>query len=207
MLPDNFAAFIVTAGIFIMTPGIDTMFVLNKSIANGKKSGIYATLGVNTGILIHTFFAALGFAVLIAKSALMFAIVKYAGVVYLIYLGFLQLKKKQDLFADAAKPEGSNSKKNDFFSGLFTNTLNPKVALFFLAFFPQFIAPTQIEDPLPFILLGVTYAILGVAWFSIITLFASIFSQKVKAKPTAGLWLTKFSGFIFIIMAIKIAIT
>ena len=130
MLPDNFTTFLVTAGLFIITPGIDTIFVLNKSIAGGKKSGVYATLGVNAGVLIHTLFAAMGFAVLVAKWTLVFTIVKYAGAVYLLYLGFLQLKKKQDLMQVNDRPKESY-RKNDFFTGFFTNTLNPKVALFF----------------------------------------------------------------------------
>ncbi|SKB30053.1 Threonine/homoserine/homoserine lactone efflux protein [Salegentibacter holothuriorum] len=207
MGPDNFLAFIVTAGFFIMTPGIDTIFVLNKSIANGKRSGIYASLGVNSGVLIHTLLAALGFSVLIAKSALIFTIVKYVGVVYLIYLGFLQLKKKSDLSPKMDQSSIPNKRKNDYISGFFTNTLNPKVALFFLAFFPQFIASDEIENPVPFILLGFTYAIIGVAWFSIITIFASVFSQKIIANPKAGLWLNKLSGLVFIIMGVQIALT
>lgn len=87
-----------------------------------------------------------------------------------------------------------------------TNTLNPKVALFFLAFFPQFINPTQIENPMPFIALGITYVLIGVLWYLLLTIFASAFSQKIKNNPRVGYWLNKLSGIVFIIIGIKIAL-
>ena len=204
---ENFITFMVTALFFIMTPGIDTVFVLNKSIGQGKKSGVYATLGVNTGVLTHTFFAALGLSILLSKSAFAFTMIKYAGAVYLIYLGFLKLKNKNNFLPIKEEAQKQQKTKSDFWSGFLTNTLNPKVALFFLAFFPQFINPTQIENPVPFILLGFTYAIIGIIWFLSLTIFTSIFSQKIKNNPSAGVWLNKLSGLVFILMGIKIALT
>lgn len=91
--------------------------------------------------------------------------------------------------------------------GFVTNTLNPKVALFFLAFFPQFIEAKQINNPIPFLLLGVTYALIGVAWFLFLSLFASIFSQKIQSNQKSSFWMNKLSGLIFIIMGIHIAIS
>ena len=204
---ENLITFIVTALFFIMTPGIDTIFVLNKSISQGRKSGIYATLGVNTGVLTHTFFAAIGLSMVIAKSAFAFAVIKYIGAIYLIYIGFLKYKNKEDLFPVSQEKKVRKSGKSDFWSGFLTNSLNPKVALFFLAFFPQFINPTQLENPIPFILLGTTYAIIGIIWYLILTLFAGVFSEKIKSNPNAGFWLNKLSGFVFIVMGIKIALT
>jgi RhtB (resistance to homoserine/threonine) family protein len=204
---ENFTTFMVTALLFIMTPGIDTVFVLNKSISAGKKPGIYATLGVNSGVMVHTLFAALGLSIILAKSALAFTVIKYLGAIYLIYLGLMKvIKKKENTMPDDQRP-GKKRGKNNFLSGLLTNTLNPKVALFFLAFFPQFINPNQIENPVPFILLGFTYALIGLIWFLILTLFSGIFAQKFKENPKANLWLNKFSGVVFILMGIKIALT
>ncbi|MBF8150090.1 LysE family translocator [Winogradskyella sp. F6397] len=202
---ENLMTFIVTALFFIMTPGIDTVFVLNKSIGQGRKSGIYATFGVNTGVLVHTFFAALGLSVLIAKSTIGFSLIKFLGAGYLLYLGFLKLKNKEGFFPADNKKFSRNS-KNDFWSGFLTNTLNPKVALFFLAFFPQFINVNQMDNPIPFLLLGITYALIGIVWFLILTLFASVFSQKLKSNPKSGRWLNKLSGLVFIVMGIKIAL-
>lgn len=204
---ENIFAFMVTALFFIMTPGIDTIFVLNKSIAQGRKSGVYATLGVNTGVLTHTLFAALGLSVIIANSVYAFTIIKYIGAFYLIYLGFLKFKNRKTFLPTDDGKQILKKGKNDFCSGFLTNTLNPKVALFFLAFFPQFINPTQMENPVPFIILGLTYAIIGIIWFLILTIFASAFSKKLKNNPSAGLWLNKLSGLVFILMGIKIALT
>lgn len=204
---ENFITFMVTALFFIMTPGMDTIFVLNKSIGQGRKSGVYATLGVNTGVLTHTFLAALGLSVLLVKSAFAFSMIKYAGAIYLIYLGFMKLKNKEDFSNLSLESPKQQKTKSDFWSGFLTNTLNPKVALFFLAFFPQFIHPTQIENPVPFVLLGFSYAIIGMGWFLSLTLFASVFSTKIINNPKIGLWLNKVSGLVFIVMGIKIALT
>ncbi len=205
---DNFMAFAITAVFFIMTPGIDTIFVLNKSITQGAKSGIYATLGVNSGILVHTVFAALGLSIIIAKSALAFSAIKYAGAIYLIYLGATKLLTKKHSFDNLEiKSSVIESRKKNYLSGVFTNVLNPKVALFFMAFFPQFIRPEAMESPLPFILLGVSYALIGLLWFTILSLFTSIFSEKLMNNHLFSKWMDKVSGLIFILMGIKIALT
>lgn len=200
---ENLMTFMVTAIFFVMTPGIDTVFVLNKAIGQGRKSGIYAALGVNTGVVIHTLLGALGLSVLLTKSDYAFALVKYTGAFYLLYLGFLKLINQKDFF-----PKDSNTvkkgSKNDFWSGVLTNALNPKVALFFIALFPQFIRAEQLDRPLPFMLLGGIYALIGTVWLLILTVFASAFNQHLKDHPTAGVWLNKLSGMIFILMGLKI---
>lgn len=202
----NFTTFIVTALLFIITPGIDTVFVLNKSINNGKKSGIQASFGINTGILVHTAFAALGISVLISKSVIALIALKYIGALYLIYLGILSIKSKTELLSKPKENDQVKVAKSDFWSGFMTNTLNPKVALFFLAFFPQFINPTQIENPVPFFILGITYAVMGIIWYSGLTFFASSFSNKIKNNPKSGIWMNRVSGTVFILMGILMAI-
>ncbi|MEL0643145.1 LysE family translocator [Olleya sp. Ti.3.14] len=202
---ENFMTFMVTALFFIMTPGIDTVFVLNKSIGQGRKSGIVSAMGVNTGILTHTFLSAIGLTVLIAKSAIAFMVIKYIGAVYLVYIGIKKYRDTSALFTENVIKKAENSSKNDFWSGFLTNSLNPKVALFFLAFFPQFIIPSKIEDPIPFILLGITFAVIGVVWYVTLTMFASTFSTKIIGHPKSGIWLNKISGFVFVLMGLQIA--
>ncbi|EWH10953.1 lysine exporter protein (lyse/ygga) [Cellulophaga geojensis KL-A] len=202
---ENFITFLLTALIFIVTPGIDTVFVLNKSISQGKKSGIHATLGINTGILVHTVFAALGLSVLLSKSDYAFTAIKYTGFVYLLFLGITKLKSSNKTLKikECNKPK---KQKSDFWSGFLTNTLNPKVALFILAFFPQFINPAQIKNPIPFILLGATFAIIGTLWYIGLTFFASSFTQKINNNPSFNLWLNRLSGVVFILMGISIVL-
>lgn len=204
---ENLLTFIITASIFVITPGLDTIFILNKSISLGKKAGIYATLGINTGVLIHTVFAALGLSLIIAKSVLAFAILKYAGAAYLVYLGIAKLILKQTIFNTDAIREKSKSAKHNYLSGVVNNVLNPKVALFVLAFFPQFIKRDYIQSPVPFIILGITYATLGVTWLMLLTLFASTFSKKLADHPKADKLINRFSGSTFILMGLKIALT
>lgn len=204
---EGFLTFLGTALLFIMTPGIDTVFVLNKSVVQGKKSGIKASFGVNAGVLVHTVFAALGLSLIIAESAWAFEFIKYLGAAYLFYLGVMKLIRKDKTSPANRDKLQTNRSQNNFLSGLFTNTLNPKVALFFLAFFPQFIDPDKIDDPVPFIVLGLTYAVMGTLWFVSLSLFAGVFAQKFKSNPKVGQWLNKFSGVVFILMGIKIALT
>ncbi|NRR91804.1 LysE family translocator [Winogradskyella undariae] len=204
---ENFITFIFTAFIFVITPGIDTVFVLNKSISQGKKSGIHAALGINSGVLAHTLFAALGLSVLISKSDYAFTIIKYSGAVYLLYMGISSLINNKSLITSESNKNLQTKRKSDFWSGFITNLLNPKVALFFLALFPQFINPNDLENPIPFILLGITFSAIGIIWYLSLTLFAGLFSQKFQENPKAGLWLNKISGCIFILMGLMIALT
>ncbi|WP_183561300.1 LysE family translocator [Mucilaginibacter sp. SP1R1] len=202
----NFTTFLIASFLFIISPGIDTIFILNKSIAQGKKSGIYATLGITTGVLVHTTLAAFGLSLILAQSAMVFNLVKYLGAAYLIYLGVTKFFSTETIVKENKVMELEPIKKT-YLSAVVTNTLNPKVAIFFLAFFPQFIQPAYIHNALPFILLGVTYAITGLLWFMLLTLFAGAFSVKLKQKQSFGIWLNKFSAIAFVLMGVKIAFT
>jgi threonine/homoserine/homoserine lactone efflux protein len=204
---ENFLTFIIAATIFAITPGLDIMFILNKSIGQGKKAGIYATLGINTGVLVHTVFAALGLSLIIARSVLAFAVLKYLGAAYLVYLGITRLISKEALFNTEVINKPASTNKQNYISGLINNVLNPKVALFVLAFFPQFIRRGSIHSPIPFIVLGVTYAIIGIICLLLLTLFASTFSKKLADNPKASNRLNKFSGITFILMGLKVALT
>ncbi|MDJ1493593.1 LysE family translocator [Cytophagaceae bacterium DM2B3-1] len=204
---DNFLVFSITALIFIMTPGIDTIFILNKSISQGKRAGIFSTIGTNSGVLLHTLFAALGLSLIVAQSALAFSLVKYAGALYLLFLGISALRsrdKKMDF--DKKAPVKESDWKN-FRTGFMTNILNPKVALFFLSFFPQFIKKEYSESPVPFIILGCTCALLGMIWFLTLTFFSALFSQRLKNNPGFNQYLNKASGMVYVGMGIKVAIT
>ncbi|GGH21818.1 LysE family translocator [Mucilaginibacter phyllosphaerae] len=202
----NFTTFCITSLLFILSPGIDTIFILNKLIAQGKKWGLYSTLGITTGVLVHTTFAAFGLSLILAQSATAFSIVKYLGAAYLIYLGFSKLFTSENMVTAESRPQPVSVKKT-YLSAVITNTLNPKVAIFFLAFFPQFIQPVYMHNALPFIILGATYALIGLLWFTILTLFAGSFSHKLQSTPAIGMWLNKFSGAVFILMGVKVALT
>jgi threonine/homoserine/homoserine lactone efflux protein len=204
---ENFLTFIAATLFFIMTPGLDTVFILNKSIGQGRKAGIYATLGINTGILVHTTFAALGLSLIIAKSIIAFTVLKYLGAAYLIYLGIAKIVSKETIIDTSAIKKANSTSKQNFISGVVNNVLNPKVALFVLAFFPQFIKRESISSPVPFIILGATYAVMGILWLLTLTIFASALSKKLTDNPQAGNWINKFSGIAFILMGLKVALS
>lgn len=203
---ENYLLFFTTALIFVMTPGIDTVFVLNKSLGEGRIAGIYSTLGINCGILAHTLFSALGLSMIIAQSAMVFTLVKYLGALYLIFLGITALRSKKKLTFDRGIIKEKSSVQN-FYAGFITNILNPKVALFFLSLFPQFIKKEYIDHPVPFITLGATYALLGIIWLSMITYSSSLFLNRLKKNPGLNNWINKITGSVYILMGIKMVFT
>ena len=131
----NFSAFIIAGILLNLTPGADTMYILGRSIANGRRAGILSALGISTGSLVHTVLAALGLSVLLAESQLAFSIVKYLGAGYLIYLGIKSIAAKPAEQLLLEQHGGAQKASRIYWSGILTNVLNPKVALFYLAFF------------------------------------------------------------------------
>ncbi|MTK12439.1 MAG: LysE family translocator [Clostridiaceae bacterium] len=193
----NFSVFIITGIILNLTPGADTMYILGNSMSNGKKAGIMSALGISTGCIVHTILAALGLSVILAKSALAFNIIKYLGAAYLVYLGIRSFMSKSSLLIHNGDNEKS-SFKNIYFQGIITNVLNPKVALFFLAFLPQFINPNNTYGALPFLLLGCTFIITGTIWCIILAVFSSYLTGKISEKVGLANSLNKISGIIFV---------
>ena len=202
----NFEAFLIAGLILNLTPGADTMYILGRSLAQGKKAGILSALGISTGAIFHIIFATLGLSIILAKSATAFEIVKYLGAAYLIFLGLKSIFKKADgKFQLSNENEVLNYRKI-YFSGVLTNILNPKVALFFLAFLPQFIDPNYVQSSLPFVILGVTFLLTGTIWCLILALFASKLSDRIRKNYKIKIWLDKITGGIFVTLGIKLAL-
>ena len=208
---ENYWGFILTGILLNITPGSDTMYIITRSVSQGKKAGFYSVLGIVSGILVHTVLAALGLSLILAKSPLAFTIVKYVGASYLCYLGFKMLTSKaQSIIADGLQngEKLTQTKALDyrkiFKQGVLTNTFNPKVALFFLAFFPQFIDPSYAHSTLSFLVLGLTFAVTSLVWCLCLALLASKFSEKLRKNPAIESILNKISGVIFIGLGIKL---
>jgi threonine/homoserine/homoserine lactone efflux protein len=200
----NYAGFIIAGIILNLTPGSDTIYILTRSISEGKKAGYVSVFGIITGVLIHTLFAAMGLSLILAKSATAFAIVKYAGVGYLLYLGIRMLIDKNNTFdTDTKKLKGLNLMKI-YRQGVLTNVLNPKVALFFLAFLPQFINPGQAEGFLPFLILGLTFMATGTIWCLFLAYASSFITSTLRSNDRIGKIMQKISGLVFIGLGIKL---
>lgn len=203
----NFEAFLLAGIILNLTPGSDTMYILGRSISQGKKAGILSALGIATGALVHCLFATLGLSIILAKSALAFEIVKYVGAAYLIFLGVKMLISKSNGEFDLKKENKQVNYRKIYISGIFTNVLNPKVALFFLAFLPQFINPEHAQNFMPFLILGLTFVFTGTIWCLILAIFSSKLSDKIRQNYKIKKWLDKITGGIFVALGIKLALT
>ena len=208
---ENYLGFILAAILLNLTPGTDSMYIITRSISQGQTAGFYSVLGITSGILVHTLLAALGLSVLLANSPTAFMIVKYVGASYLCYLGFKMLtsKNSSSIANHLSKDQNVTSQKavdgwQIYKQGVLTNTFNPKVALFFLAFFPQFIDASYAYGMLSFLMLGLTFATTGFIWCLCLAMLASKFSKKLRENPKIESMMNKISGVVFMGLGIKL---
>lgn len=198
----NFEAFLVSGILLNLTPGSDTMYILSRSISSGRKAGILSVLGISSGVIVHTLLAALGLSTVLARSSTAFNTVKYLGVIYLLYLGFTTLFSKGK--NDFVLSEEKLSLKTIYFQGLLTNVLNPKVALFFLAFLPQFVDINSGLGAIPFVFLGAVFVTTGTAWCLFLVIFSSVATHKLRSHSKISTVLSRLCGVIYIALGLRL---
>jgi RhtB (resistance to homoserine/threonine) family protein len=202
----DFGLFLAAGILLNLTPGPDTAYILGRSIAQGREGGIASALGICVGSIFHSCAAALGLSAILATSAVAFAAIKLLGGAYLIFLG---IKMLLDRRRQLSLP--SNFRRRTtiaaFRQGVFTNVLNPKVALFFLAFLPQFIDPASNMKVFAFLMLGLTFVTTGTIWCLILAWFASAFSERLRTNETIGQWLNRAAGALFVFLGARLATT
>lgn len=208
---ENYWGFILAGLLLNVTPGTDSMYIITRSISQGQKAGFYSVLGIVSGILAHTVLAAFGLSLILANSPLAFTIIKYVGASYLCYLGFKMLTSKSnsviadDLFGNVDLAQAKSLDWSQIYKqGVLTNVFNPKVALFFLAFFPQFMDPSYAYSALSFLVLGLTFAMTGLIWCLCLALLASKCSENLRKNPAIEVILNKISGVVFVGLGIKL---
>ncbi len=199
--------FLATAIVLIITPGQDTFFILGRSLSGGRAVGIAAALGVSAGTVVHTLLAALGLSALLATSAYAFTVVKFAGAAYLIYIGVRALLSRSDALPGSDAPDKSGGEWAAFRQGMLTNLLNPKVALFFLALMPQFIEAASTQKVAAFMVLGLSFVMLGVVWCAILAIAAAGLRGAFLQRPSLGKVLNRVAGALFIALGIRLAAT
>ena len=200
---DNYLAFLLAGILLNITPGTDTIYILTRSIAQGRNAGILSVLGISTGSIIHTIFAAFGLSVILSTSAILFSVIKFIGAGYLIYLGIKMFIQSKSSWTD---PQQQIVGRNKIFrQGVITNVLNPKVALFFLSFLPQFINPSVAQGPAPFLILGLTFIFTGTIWCLILAFGASYFNKFFSKNVSANKWMKRINGSIFIGLGVHVA--
>ena len=198
----SFQLFLITVLIICITPGIDMMFILNRSISQGRDAGIYSALGVSVGAVVHTVLSGLGLSVILQTSVVLFTIIKIVGAVYLIYLGIQMFISKQSSIS--IKKTVYQSRRKLFVQGVITNVTNPKVALFFISFIPQFISVDNQYGPIPFLILGSIFAVMGAITSFIIAIFSSSLTRKLRDNIVAEKIINKISGAVFVILGISL---
>lgn len=199
----NFVLFFAASWILIITPGPDMIYVITRGISQGRKAGVISAIGVTLGILVHTIFAAFGLAIILRTSALAFLAVKFTGAGYLIYLGVKALRNKSDLTFINEKPNVGI--RTIFVQGILSNVLNPKVALFFLAFLPQFVNPGYGSASIQMAYLGLIFALFGIVFLVFLGYFSGgIGSWLSRRQNCIGKirWLT---GSVFIALGLRLA--
>jgi threonine/homoserine/homoserine lactone efflux protein len=194
------ALFLGASVALILTPGPDTMYVLTRGVADGRTAGLRSALGVSTGILVHTTAAVLGLAALLRVSELGYALVKYAGAAYLLYLGIQTIRQDDPLSASDATTDGGS-----FRQGVAVNVLNPKVALFFLAFLPQFVT-ADVAAGEQMVALGVAYALLTAAYLGIVGLLSGRIGAVLRGRDRIGSAIQWGSGTILAALAVRLAV-
>jgi len=197
--------FFLAAGVLLnLTPGPDTAYILGRTVAQGREAGIASALGICTGSIVHTCAAALGLSAILASSATAFGFIKLLGGAYLIFLGaemIIDRSKTSDRPLHFRRCTNSSA----FRQGALTNMLNPKVALFFLAFLPQFIDPASPTKVLAFLILGLSFVTTGTAWCLALAWFASAFSERLSTNALIGRWISGTAGALLILLGIRLA--
>lgn len=205
MIIENFWLFALTGLLLNLTPGNDMLYVIARSSGGRTKAGIISALGIGAGCLVHILAAVAGLSALIAQSALAFNIIKYAGAAYLIYLGLRSLLKKNKVFVAPGKVQPLPYKRI-FWQGVLTNVLNPKVALFFLAFLPQFIDLHRGNTGLQILFLGTWFDLVGTIVNVLVALLFGRLSGWLSRSSKFVQWQERITGMILIGIGIKVAL-
>ena len=198
--------FIVAGWLLNLTPGPDVLYIVSNSLRGGVRAGMVAALGIFAGCFVHVAIATVGLGALLAASAMAFTVVKFVGAAYLLWMGVRLLRASTPGWTPEAAPAEPDLRRV-FRRGFLTNVLNPKVALFFLAFLPQFIAPDASHKTLAFLALGMLFSFnalpvtLGYAWL------AAWAANRVQLVRRAMHWLDRAAGVLFIGFGLKLALT
>ncbi|SEI49715.1 LysE family translocator [Paraburkholderia diazotrophica] len=204
----HFEFFIAAVFLLNVTPGPDTAYIVGRSVAQGRGAGLMSALGISAGCCVHSLACAFGLTALLAASATAFTVIKFVGAIYLIYLGVRLILTKPEAAeaAGAARATGApKSLRQLFLQGFWTNVLNPKVVLFFVSFFPQFVSASSDHKTFAFLTLGVVFVVMSMVWNSFVAWIAGSVTRKFSGKPGVKRWLDRGVGGAFVGLGIKLA--
>ena len=209
--PDFLVSFLLASFLMAVAPGPSNAFLMAQTFANGRSAGMQSAFGFALGGVVHTLFAVVGLSAVLKASPSAYAAVQYAGAAYLCYLGFMMIKgtlnqpepTSDDKQTD--KPHISTSKKNNvMFQAMMTEVLNPKVALFFIAFIPQFVDPTLSSATFQLAFFGLLYPLFAFPIDCTYIYFGDKIAQFFRRNPNSQLWIDRITGIVFIALAINL---
>jgi threonine/homoserine/homoserine lactone efflux protein len=223
----GFPFFLLAVMLLNITPGPDTAYIVARSVSQGRRAGFVSVLGISAGCVVHTMATAFGLTAILAASAAAFTIIKVLGAVYLIYLGLRMILTKKaavppsvpapasSLPDDATGPAPASpvslanapmSLRSLFMQGFWTNVLNPKVVLFFVSFFPQFVSADSPHKTLAFLALGGTFILLSTLWDGFVAWIAGSVTHRMRGRPGFKRWLDRTVGTAFVGLGIRLAL-
>lgn len=198
-------SFIVIVLLLFLIPGPAVIITITQTLKSGKKNGIYTALGIGLGDLVHTLAAVLGLSAILMQSATAFEVVKYVGVAYLVYLGIQMLVTKPKKIEQPTVEQSPAS--TSFRQGFLAEILNPKTALFFLAFLPQFIQHNETSITVQLLTLGITFVVMSALYTILLAVVTSFIGEKIFTKASgSSRWLEKTVGFVYIGLGVRLAL-
>ena len=207
----HFPLFVAAVFLLNVTPGPDTAYIVGRSVAQGRTAGLMSALGISAGCCVHTLACAFGLTALLAASAAAFTVIKAVGALYLIYLGV------RLIFAGRAVADGSNESPRVvtpaarsvfalFRQGFVTNVTNPKVILFFVSFFPQFVESGSGSKPIAFLVLGAVFVLMSTCWNGFVAWIAGSVTRRMSGRPAVKCWLDRAVGSAFVGLGVRLAL-
>lgn len=196
--------FLSASIVLAVTPGPDILYVLTRGITQGRKAALFAALGFNIGVIAHTLFAVIGLSAILRTSALAYQCVKYAGAAYLIYIGIQTFRSRRQTSVEGAADIASP--RAIFKQTIIANILNPKVALFFLAFLPQFVDARNGSPEIQMIVLGALFMLAGFSVFSMVALFSGFIGDKLRQNPRFESRMKAVAGSVLVGLGLSLAL-
>jgi len=201
---ESYIIFVIASIVLCIVPGPDMIYLLSRTIAQDKKAGIIAAFGINAGSYIHLFAAIVGISTIIATSSVLFNVVKWTGVFYLVFIGFKAILDKP-IIMNESNVSKKQVGKSIFWQGFLSDVLNPKVAIFYVAFLPQFIGVSDQNIKSQLLLLGFTLNMIGITTNIIIVCFAAYATRKLRSNESISRILSKMMGVVFIWLGVRLA--
>ena len=202
----NLVLFVLSGILLNITPGQDTFYIVGRSVAQGRRAGVLSVFGIISGCIVHTFAAAFGLSAILATFPYAFRVVKFVGAAYLMYLGVTMLVERS-----TGVPRVTGSVNESWWAiyraGFFTNLFNPKVALFFMAFLPQFVNPAAESKIRAFLFLGALFIWNGTIWCLILVWCASAMGRRLRESPSTNSLLRRASGALFVGLGVRLAVS